>query len=226
MSYADPVEFGANRNDRIRSAVIVTAIQGSAIAALIAFPAAVITQLPQQENPKVINIRVPPPPAPPEPAPKQSKPTTQIDAPTPKTAVPRQNPIIAPPLDIFVAPPSFGDAGGKTITGQPSGTGTEMRIPEPVIVKPKLDQRYARFFQPDYPTHKLRASEEGQVKINVLVGTDGRVRKVQQLSASDPAFWRATERHAIKRWRFTPGTRDGQPAEQWFAVTVAFTIND
>ena len=46
-------------------------------------------------------------------------------------------------------------------------------------------------------------------KLRILVGTDGRVRQVQILNATDPDFARATEKQALKAWRFKPATRDG-----------------
>ncbi|MEM1132473.1 MAG: TonB family protein [Pseudomonadota bacterium] len=230
MSYADQPGFGASNGDRIKSAIMVAALQGSIIAALVLVPIAVVTEDPFIDGGiPTRNIPVTPPPEPVDPVEKPEKPTTNITTPVPPLPVPNNAAPTVPPLtDFDITPPSFGDAGPITTIGPENGGGTESgaRVPPPVIITPKRDPRYARFFQPAYPTQKLRSGEEGRVRINVLVGVDGRVKAVKQLAATDAAFWRATERQALRRWRFIPGTRDGEANEQWIALTVNFTIND
>jgi periplasmic protein TonB len=97
--------------------------------------------------------------------------------------------------------------------------------PLPIFKAAFRDSRFARDFQPEYPVGKLRLEIEGSVTVRVLVGTDGRVRQVQVLRASDPDFARATEKQALKAWRFKPATRDGTPVEDWQTLTVRFDIN-
>lgn len=229
MGYAEPVKFGATGKDRVRSAVLVAAVQGCAIAALILVPVAVVTQTETEPDPRVVNISIPVPPPPPRHVAKPPQPTTRIDAPAPPLALPRDDSFKVAPLDDFpVDRPSFGTAGDANILGPEAGAGDGDRvaIPDPVIVAPKLDQRYARDFLPPYPAARRRLGEEGVVRVNVLVGADGRVKDIAMLSASHPSFWRATQRHAKRRWRFTPGMRDGQAVEQWFVVTARFTMRD
>lgn len=101
------------------------------------------------------------------------------------------------------------------------------------VIKPPLphfkaalrDPKFARSFQPDYPVGLLRREIEGSVTVRVLVGTDGRVRQVQIMRATDPDFAKATERQAMTAWRFKPATRDGTPVEDWQTLTVRFDIN-
>jgi periplasmic protein TonB len=71
----------------------------------------------------------------------------------------------------------------------------------------------------------LRLEIEGSVTVRVLIGTDGRVRQVQVVRATDPEFAKATERQALRAWRFKPATRDGVPVEDWQTLTVRFDIN-
>ena len=101
----------------------------------------------------------------------------------------------------------------------------EIVRPTPVFKAAERDARFARSFQPDYPLGMLRQEIEGSVTVRVLVGTDGRVRQVQIIRATDPNFARSTERQALKAWRFKPATRDGQPVEDWQTLTVRFDIN-
>jgi periplasmic protein TonB len=99
------------------------------------------------------------------------------------------------------------------------------KIPTPIFKAALRDPKFARSFQPDYPVGMLRQEIEGNVTVRVLVGTDGRVRQVQVLSATDPDFARATEKQALKAWRFKPATRDGVAVEDWQTLTVRFDIN-
>ncbi len=97
--------------------------------------------------------------------------------------------------------------------------------PMPIFKAAVRDRRFASSFQPDFPTGLLQKEIEGTVKVKVLIGTDGRVRQVIILSATQSEFGRATERKALSSWRFTPATRDGEPVEDWQTLTVRFDIN-
>jgi protein TonB len=99
-----------------------------------------------------------------------------------------------------------------------------IEIPKPVFRSAVRDPKFARSFQPPYPPGKLQREIEGIVKLKVLIGTDGRVRQVVILSATDSDFAEATERKALSAWRFTPATRDGVPVEDWQTLTVRFDI--
>jgi protein TonB len=103
--------------------------------------------------------------------------------------------------------------------------------PEPPKVLPPLmgaaqDPRYLRDFQPEYPSSELRAQRDGQVSIRVLIGTDGRVKAVEQVSATSSAFFEVTKRQALGKWRFKPATRGGVPEEGWKVMNVRFELEN
>jgi protein TonB len=123
-----------------------------------------------------------------------------------------------------VLPPS-----GGTETG--TGEGTVMPpkpdptpIPIPILTDPVPLASAARDFQPPYPPQLLRTGVEGTAVVRVLIGTDGRVKQVAIISADDPLFADATERQALRKWRFKPATRDGVAIENWKQLTVRFQI--
>lgn len=169
------------------------------------------------------NIEVRPPPPPDKPV--ENKPTKKTD------------PVFTP--DRMVDTKSPVDTG-MTTTINETDTGTiidgtsgvnfaenvrELAKPPLLIFKAALrDPRFAKDFQPEYPVGKLRLEIEGSVTVRVLVGTDGRVRQVQVIRATDSDFARATEKQALKTWRFKPATRDGTPVEDWQTLTVRFDI--
>ncbi|MET0362715.1 MAG: TonB family protein [Sphingobium sp.] len=98
--------------------------------------------------------------------------------------------------------------------------------PTPVLVQARPDPRYADIFQPPYPPAMLRMQMEGSVTVRITIAPDGRVTDVALVSAADPAFFEATRRQAIARWRFTPATRDGQPISSEKLMTVRFNLTD
>ena len=96
-------------------------------------------------------------------------------------------------------------------------------VPDPVMVqaRPNMD---ADAMQPPYPSALARAEIEGKAEIRVLIGTDGRVKQVEEVAATDPGFFEATRQQALRHWRFKPATRDGVPIESWRTMTVRFQL--
>ena len=64
------------------------------------------------------------------------------------------------------------------------------------------------------------------VKIRVLIGVDGRVKAAESVSATSDAFFEATRRQALSKWRFKPATRGGIPQESWKTMSVRFEIKN
>ncbi|WP_404336003.1 energy transducer TonB [Sphingomonas sp. MMS12-HWE2-04] len=103
--------------------------------------------------------------------------------------------------------------------------------PEPLKAAPPLigaarDARYAEDFQPAYPSSELRAQRDGSVKVRVLIGTNGRVKAVEQVDATSQAFFEATRRQALARWRFKPASRGGVAEESWMTLSVRFELKN
>nr|WP_295372809.1 energy transducer TonB [uncultured Sphingosinicella sp.] len=175
----------------------------------------------------VKNIPLPkdPPPIPPE---IKQKPT---DLPQHKSVITRPEPIIKAPttptfsppkeepvdLSYNVTPPGKIDVPVYTQPPPPKP------LPDPVRMEARLDPRSELL--PDYPPEEQRAEKEGNVTIRVVIGPDGRVTRAEKVAAASEAFWRATERHAIRNWRFKPATVDGKPVESTKVMTVRFVLD-
>ena len=112
--------------------------------------------------------------------------------------------------------------------GTATGTGTAPYVPVhiPTLTGATRDSRYANAFQPIYPPAERRAGNEGRVVVRVLIGTDGRVKQVEKVSAASDAFFEVTERQAMNKWRFKPATRDGVPQESWQILSVSFRLDE
>jgi len=179
----------------------------------------------REKGPTVINGVHIPEPVPPPPKPDEKQEAKKLD---PIFAPPRQIDTQTPPDNDITTTGNEADSG--SIMDGAGGDDTMTVIPDPPkpmpIFKAALrDPRFARDFQPDYPVGKLKLEIEGSATVRVLIGTDGRVRQVQVVRATDPDFARATERQARRAWRFKPAMRDGVPVEDWQTLTVRFDIN-
>lgn len=95
----------------------------------------------------------------------------------------------------------------------------------PVRVDAAFDPRFAGALQPPYPVAEQREGNEGSVRIRVTIGATGRVLAASRLSATSEAFWRATQRQALSRWRFRPASVDGRPVEGSKDLTVHFRLD-
>jgi protein TonB len=211
-------------NQRQRHPVAMTAaitINAAAITALMLAKSGVIP-LPPKVIP-LINITNP---APPPPIDEIQPETRTSDRPVyvPPRVVPAQDPGGSP---IFGHTDVFPPAGGGISDGLDPGSIVEPKVPPtplPVLTDATPLASAVRDFQPPYPSQLLRTGVEGKAVVRVLVGTDGRVKQVAIISADDPLFADASERQALRKWRFRPATRDGVPVESWKQMTVRFEI--
>lgn len=201
------------------------AINAALIGALIFSGPAIVTKI--RDHPlTATNVFVPEPP-PPEPQPQPptprppNTPTERIEAPTPRIALPTE-PTFALP-DLPPLPPA-GDVIG-TDTG-PLVKADPAPPPLPALIEPSFDPRYLADIQPVYPAAERRAAREGRVTVRVLVGTDGRVKQAERVSATSDAFWQATRERALSKWRFKPATRGGIPVEAWRTLSLTFVLRD
>lgn len=182
-----------------------------------------MSNIPLPHNPLPIiftrNIPVDPPKPIADPPRSDPKPHARVTAPDPIIDAAKSSDAHGMPL----LPPLDGDPddGGKVIP-----IAIDPVVPDPVLVGPKPDARYAGAFQPAYPPAMLRMQKEGDVVVRVLIDADGRVRDVILVSAADPAFFDAARRQALKAWRFLPATRDGTAVASEKVMTVHFKLTD
>ncbi len=202
-------------------------ISGAIITGMIYSAPNIIKQVVPVFTAKSIPLDPVPPPEPkpieqpkPDPKPAMQPPVTAPD-PVIKT-MPTDNRIETTP-DI----PSVTPDNSKPVeTGPVFKPEPRIEPAVPPLVGARRDGRYAEDFQPAYPASELRAQRDGRVSVRVLVGADGRVKAVEQVSATSPAFFDATKRQALSKWRFKPATRGGVAEESWMTLSVTFEIKD
>ncbi len=115
---------------------------------------------------------------------------------------------------------------GDTLTPLPPSVPPLPPMAEPKLTEASIDPRALPAFQPDYPGAMIRQQVEGKVTVRVSIDAQGRVTGVEKIAASDDSFWLATQRHALRKWRFRPATRDGVAVASTKVLTVRFTLSD
>lgn len=164
---------------------------------------------------------------PPEPAPVP-EPKDQPEV-RPKQQVDYVKPLVPPP------PSNSSDVVIRdtpeipTFTPNPPG---EAKLPpadppKPIPSPERVGAQMLRAseLQPPYPAYEQRAEVEGSVAIRVTIAANGRVIRAEKVSATTDGFYKATERHALRSWRFKPATVDGKPVESVKTINVRFQLD-
>jgi periplasmic protein TonB len=216
MSYAEQT-----RPQKPLGMVAAIALNGSIIAAIMLSP--LVVNPPKDRDPTIATTVEPKPLPKPEDTQKpESRPLDPIFAPPPPFPTATQDDPIRTITDPPVTNPGFVDGKG---TGELPGLPPIIeKLPPPIFKAALRDPRFAKDFQPVYPSRLLLREIEGSATIRVLVGTDGRVRQASVVSATHPEFGQAAVKQALKAWRFKPATRGGTPVEDWVTLPVSFVI--
>jgi protein TonB len=115
---------------------------------------------------------------------------------------------------------TLGGTLGGQLGGQVGGSGDKpMRVGgdvnPPVAVK-RVD--------PIYPDVARKARIEGMVILETIIDRDGNVTDVRVLKGL-PLGLDQSAVDAVKRWKFKPGTLNGQAVPVIFTLTVNFTLH-
>nr|WP_218626990.1 energy transducer TonB [Sodalis sp. dw_96] len=77
---------------------------------------------------------------------------------------------------------------------------------------------------PDYPRLARRSHQQGTVMLNVPVTVDGAASEVNIAQSSGSDALDDAARQAVRRWRFIPAKRGGEPVAGWVRVPVVFRL--
>lgn len=88
---------------------------------------------------------------------------------------------------------------------------------------PEVDQPIAVIRPaPRYPNEALRRNVGGTVRVQVLVAADGSVDRLELAESSGDRFLDRAALEAVRRWRFQPAVRNGQPVAASVIVPLEF----
>jgi protein TonB len=163
-------------------------------------------------------VAAPPPPRAEEPPPPPPPPEREPPPPPPNLDSPMSPPLVA---DLDMALGVGGAMAGLVdLRAMTQGAGasdlfdvTDLeRRPEVVSQVP-----------PAYPAELRKARVEGSVLLVFVVAEDGSVVDPRVESASRPEFEKPAL-DALKRWRFRPGTKDGEPVRTYMRLPMRFRV--
>jgi periplasmic protein TonB len=167
-------------------------------------------------------------PLPPEFIPLQEKPTPVERVKLPEPVIKEQKP------ELTYVKPEFDTEPETTGTGpfvneipkigDEIGPGSVSEPQPPTVVEPRIDSRRG-LTEPYYPADVIRKGGEGTVLLSIYILADGRVGEVRLVSSSGHSKLDDSAMREAKKWRFIPGTSDGQPMAMWKQVPVTFRLN-
>lgn len=78
---------------------------------------------------------------------------------------------------------------------------------------------------PRYPVESRRKKEEGTVRLRVMLGTDGKVETISVASSSGFPRLDKAALDAVRRWRWTPTLRGGEPVKVLGELEFPFVLS-
>jgi TonB family protein len=85
--------------------------------------------------------------------------------------------------------------------------------------------RLLREVKPNYTSDAMRAKIQGAVLLECVVNRSGEVMDVKILRSLDSTFGLDQEAiKAAKQWRFSPGSRLGEPVPVLISIELSFTL--
>ncbi|MGN6519328.1 MAG: energy transducer TonB [Dokdonella sp.] len=200
-----------------RIAALGTSFLMHAVAALaLAVPLAMQVERIEPRRVEASLIEPPPPlPPPPERQPPPRAPVRRAAPPPPAPVPPTRSVIEAPPAP---APVNVGPE-------QPDTPAATSDIAATRAVGESRRLAYDGALKLRYPATALRSRQQGEVLLNVLVDTDGKVQRVEIARSSGHADLDTAAREAVQRAHFRPVLRDGQAVAAWGVVPIEFRLD-
>lgn len=117
-----------------------------------------------------------------------------------------------------------GGVVGGTVGGTGEGTGDAKPSDGPLRVGGDVKAPVAiNRTKPDYTDAARKGHVTGVVIVEAIVNKQGEVERVKVLKGL-PMGLSEQALEAVKKWRFRPGTLNGEPVEVIFTLTVNFTL--
>jgi protein TonB len=158
--------------------------------------------------------QVPPPSASPKPR------TLRVAAPPPRI----ESPVTAPmemATPITLTQPAAAIVAFDPAPIAPTPPAPTVATP---MVEPSFAADYLRNPAPAYPSASRRNGEQGTVLLRVLVNIAGDAAQVEIQRSSGFERLDDAARAAVRRWKFVPGRRGGEPVAAWVIVPLAFSL--
>ena len=187
-------------------------------------PVHMLSEFIEPPAPKVVPLPAPPPPpaTAKQPVPKSRAPSLP---PTPQPLAVADDTPAPDARHVPATPPAPATPVAAPVQASDSASPASPTPAAPPRVElPSSDAAYLQNPRPIYPPMSKRMGEQGQVVCSVLIGTDGLPVSARLVKSS--GFDRLDEAtlHAVMRWRYTPGKRNGVPAAMSFNVPITWVL--
>jgi protein TonB len=77
--------------------------------------------------------------------------------------------------------------------------------------------------EPEYTEKARKEGKEGTVVIKMVVGSNGLPRDIKVIRPLDPDLDESAI-NTVEKWKFAPGTKDGEPVAVQIIVEVSFHL--
>lgn len=193
------------------------ALHGLAVLAMLAPPAYVAVQMTKDTPVMPITLKREEPPPPPPPPVLKVEPFKPKVTPVRTVAPPKPEPVRADPVVTeTVTPMSYPAVTDPGPVAPPAG---------PTETAPSA-LGYKSMKSVAYPRSAVNQRLEGTVMLRVLVGIDGVPQSIDIEKSSGHVVLDRAARDAVMKWRFEPGTRNGQPFAAYGLVPIAFRLTE
>jgi protein TonB len=166
-------------------------------------------------------------PAPPPP--RHTEPRREVKTPKPprpKLAEEKQKLPLSVSLNLDLA---IGDVGGDFDLDFELVTSRLLHDTADLVFEPADLDRMPRAtvqLRPTYPPQARMRKIEGMVRLEFVVGTDGKTSDIRVVSSTADGMFDGAAVRAAKRWRFDPGTKDGKAVPVRVRQKILFRLDE
>lgn len=203
--------------------VLLLLLHLGAIAALVQADAAVTEPKIDMEPPKLQGVliapepKITPPPPKAEPEPQKPQPTPKKPQQKPQRKPTQKTP---PPVAKAAAP---APAPSKAVS-QKAAASSPAKTAEPTTQLPSADAAGLNNKAPVYPMLSRKRKEQGTVWLLLLVSKEGVVTELKLKKTSGFARLDQAALQAVKKWKFQPARKQGQPIDYWYELPLKFSL--
>jgi protein TonB len=128
-----------------------------------------------------------------------------------------------PPIHLAVSLDlAVGSGGALAMAGfQPADAGSALDAFD--ISELERQPEVITTVQPRYPPELLKARAQGTVTLVFLLDEEGRVTD-PRVERSSRAEFEQPALEAVRKWRFKPGMKDGEPVKTFMRLPLRFSI--
>lgn len=170
----------------------------------------------------VVDLSSPPPPPPPASSQPPAK-QPPITAPPPRITIPHPappmavSPVMEPqPAPVMIAAPAPAPPSTASAPAAPA--------PPTVVESSSLGTKMISGAPPRYPMDSRRKREQGTVVLTLTLGVDGNVSAISVAQSSGFERLDDAALRAVRKWRWAPTLRNGQPVMVRGQVEIPFVL--